>query len=260
VSHVGVGEVFIIAGQSNSTNYGESRRQTRTRMISTFDGTSWRIADDPQPGVQDSSTKGSFIPAFGDALYEKLHVPVAVACVGAGSTSVRQWLPAHHTFATQPTMTKFVTATPDGKWQSTGQLFEGLLLRIRQFPPNGFRAILWHQGESDANQKEGHTVTGAEYVMMLKDLILATRHQAAWDIPWFIAQATYHSPDDVSSPNIRAAQARIAEEGFAFEGPDTDRLGREYREKNGTGVHFNEQGLEAHGKLWADKVAEWLNP
>jgi hypothetical protein len=119
-------------------------------FVVDISGTEWRIADDPQPGVQDNSSKGSFIPAFGDALYERLHVPIGIACVGHGSTSVRLWLPAGRPIATEPTMTKFVIAAPTGAWQSAGRLFDGILNRIRQFGPNGFRAILWHQGESDA--------------------------------------------------------------------------------------------------------------
>ena len=47
VAHVGVGEVFVISGQSNSTNFGEVRQTTRSKMVSTFDGARWRIADDP---------------------------------------------------------------------------------------------------------------------------------------------------------------------------------------------------------------------
>ena len=110
VAHVGVGEVFVIAGQSNSTNFGEVRQITRSRMVSTFDGARWRIADDPQPGVQDGSTQGSFIPAFGDALYARLKVPIAVACVGYGGTSVRQWLPRGDRFGSPPSSSEFFTA------------------------------------------------------------------------------------------------------------------------------------------------------
>ena len=43
VSHVGMGEVFVIAGQSNATNYGEVRQETKSRMVVAFDGRS--VAD-----------------------------------------------------------------------------------------------------------------------------------------------------------------------------------------------------------------------
>jgi hypothetical protein len=62
IQNVGVGEVFVIAGQSNSTNYGEVPQTTQTGMVTTFSGTEWSLANDPQPGVQDNSSKGSFIP------------------------------------------------------------------------------------------------------------------------------------------------------------------------------------------------------
>src|SRR5215469_14967580 len=149
VPHVGVGEVFLISGQSNSTNYGEVAQTTQTRMVTTFSGTAWRIADDPQPGAQDSSKKGSFAPSFGDAMFAHYHVPIAVASVGHGSTSVRQWLPAGDNVEVMPTMTRYVTRNPDGSLTSTGLLFNGMVNRIHQLdqsaPPggHGFRAILW---------------------------------------------------------------------------------------------------------------------
>ena len=71
VRNVGVGEVFVISGQSNSTNYGEVTQTTQTGMVTSFSGTEWSLANDPQPGVQDNSRKGSFIPSFGDALYRR---------------------------------------------------------------------------------------------------------------------------------------------------------------------------------------------
>src|SRR5207248_780295 len=46
VEHVGVGEVFVIAGQSNSTNYGEVKQSPATGMVATFSGLDWRLADD----------------------------------------------------------------------------------------------------------------------------------------------------------------------------------------------------------------------
>ena len=256
VAHVGVGEVFVIAGQSNSTNYGEVRQQTKSGMVVSFSGNTWQIANDPQPGVQDHSTKGSFIPSFGDALYDKYRIPIAVACVGHGSTSVRQWLPKGETVDVPPTMPRFVTSN-GSDLTSTGELFNGLMTRIRQLGPDGFRALLWHQGESDSNQKPEHQITGDDYRRMLDHVIRESRREAGWDFPWFVAQASY-SPKSSTAEPIREAQASLWQSGLALEGPDTDTLKEEYRQ-NGTGVHFNEKGLETHGKLWAEKVEDYLD-
>lgn len=259
VPHVGVGEVFVIAGQSNSTNYGEVSQRTETGMVVSFSGSSWVIANDPQPGVQDHSHQGSFIPPFGDALYRKYHVPIGVACVGSGGTSVRQWLPVGERFTTPPTTSKFVRQTPSGAWESDGTLFRGLMKRINQLGRHGFRALLWHQGESDASQAPGHQITGAEYRALMKILITASWREALWQFPWFVAEASYHNPSQRSSPDIREAQRELWSSGLALEGPDTDQLGPGYRQNHGLGVHFNAQGLEAHGRLWAKAVEPYLD-
>jgi hypothetical protein len=259
VPHVGVGEVFVISGQSNSTNYGEVPQTTQTGMVTTFSGDSWRVANDPQPGTQDNSKKGSFIPSFGDALYRKYQVPIGIASVGHGSTSVRQWLPAGEPVEVMPTMTKFVITNPDGTLVSDGALFNGMMHRIKQFGPHGFRAILWHQGESDSHQKSGHEISGETYRRMLEHLILSVRKQAGWDIPWFIANASYGTPEIPSWPPVRQAQQNLWKTGIALEGPDTDTLGSPYRQNNGKGVHFSDTGLKAHGRLWADAVEKWLD-
>jgi hypothetical protein len=259
VAHVGVGEVFVIAGQSNATNYGEARQQTKSGMVTAFSGDDWRLANDPQPGVQDNSRNGSFIPAFGDALYEKYRVPIGVACVGHGSTSVRQWLPKGERMTVEPTMTRFVTAVGPGVWESSGQLFDGMMRRIQQFGGHGFRALLWHQGESDAHQTPGHDIAAAEYRRMLELVIRASRREAGWDFPWMVAQASYHTPDDPLCLPIREAQASLWKAGIALEGPDTDQLTGDNRQNGGRGVHFSDKGLQAHGRLWAEKVEQWLD-
>jgi len=62
VAHVGVGEVFVIAGQSNSANHGEERQETKTGLVASGHNGKWRLANDPQPGA--SGNGGSFIPPF----------------------------------------------------------------------------------------------------------------------------------------------------------------------------------------------------
>jgi hypothetical protein len=259
VPHVGVGEVFLISGQSNSTNYGEVPQTIETGMVTTFNGEAWRLANDPQPGTQDGSKKGSFAPSFGDALYRKYRVPIGIASVGHGSTSVRQWLPAGDTVEVMPTMPKYILHAADGTLTSDGTLFNGMLTRINQFGPHGFRALLWHQGESDSHQPPEHDISSDDYRRMLEHIILATRKQAGWDIPWFIAQATYHVPTDPSCPPIREAQQSLWRSGIALQGPDTDSLTAQYRQNNGKGTHFNDAGLKAHGLLWAEAVEKWLD-
>lgn len=259
VQHVGVGEVFVIAGQSNSTNYGEVRQKTLTRMVSTFDGVAWRVADDPQPGVQDGSRKGSFAPSFGDALYRRYRVPIGVASVGHGSTSVRQWLPEGENVEVMPTMTRYIVHDADGTLRSDGTLFHGLMTRIDELGVHGFRAVLWHQGESDANQAPEHSISPETYRRMLEHVIVSTRTKAGWEIPWFVAEATYHTPAEPLCPPIRAAQKSLWESGVALQGPDTDTLTAAYRQNHGKGVHFNEAGLKAHGELWAQAVERYLD-
>jgi hypothetical protein len=259
VPHVGVGEVFIISGQSNSTNYGEVPQITESGMVTTFSGETWRLANDPQPGTQDNSKKGSFAPSFGDALYRRYHVPVGIASVGHGSTSIRQWLPAGERVEVMPTMTKYVLRADDGTLTSDGTLFNGMMARIHQLGPYGFRAILWHQGESDSHQPQEHEISAETYRRMLEHVILTTRKQAGWDIPWFVAQASYHTPEDTSTPPIREAQRSLWQAGIALEGPDTDTLTAAYRQNNGKGTHLNDAGLKLHGQMWAHQVELYLD-
>lgn len=142
VEHVGVGEVFVVAGQSNSTNYGAEKQKPASGRVVSFDGTKWAIANDPQPGVFDKSKGGSFIPAFGDAMVKKFGVPVAIASTGAGATSVRQWLMKGEKIEVHPTLNSFVKTVGLGEWECTGELYDHLTKRVKALGPHGFRGAL----------------------------------------------------------------------------------------------------------------------
>ena len=63
-------------------------------------------------------------------------------------------------------------------------------------------------GTSDANQAEAsRTLPGPLYREYLTEIIRQSRQAMGREIPWFVAQATYHVPGDEASPDIRAAQA-----------------------------------------------------
>jgi hypothetical protein len=256
-AHVGIGEVFVIAGQSNSANHGEERQPTKTRRVAAFDGRAWRMADDPQPGA--SGGGGSFVPAFADAVVTRENVPVGIIACGIGATSVREWLPRGAVFPNPPTILSRVEPLPSGQWASKGDAYEAFIARMKSAGPQGVRAVLWHQGESDANQKDTtRTLPGRLYREYLEKIIRDSRRDIGWDAPWFVAQASYHVPGDEGSDDIREAQASLWKDDIALEGPDSDALKGKLRERDGRGVHFSGPGLREHGARWAAKVLPWL--
>ena len=161
-------------------------------------------------------------------MFERYGVPIGVATTGHGGTSVWQWKPG-------------------------SELFTWTMTRIHQLGPGGFRALLWHQGESDVWMDSG------EYFSRMRQLIIQTKAQARWEFPWFVAKVSYHNPDLSSFESTRSAHQRLWDEGIALEGPDTDVLTGDNRDFDGKGIHFSPKGLKAHGQMWAEKVGIYLD-
>ncbi|MBP5275161.1 MAG: hypothetical protein ILO36_09560 [Abditibacteriota bacterium] len=228
VENVGVGEILVGAGQSNSTNSGQFQTKQTSGMGVSTDGVNWKPCDDPMIGVHDGSGGGSYYPALADLLYKEFNVPIAIASTGHGGTTIEQW-------------------------EVGGELFEWFMTRVKQLGKNGFRAVLWHQGESNFE-----TPTG-DYVLYMTAIIKTSCYEAGWRFPWFVAKVSYHNADHPSWPRIRAAHQRLWDLGVALEGPDTDVLGSEYRDYEGAGIHFSPKGLQAHAELWAEKLIPYIH-
>lgn len=257
VDRVGIGEVFVVAGQSNSANHGEEKLRTETGRVAAFDGKKWQLCKDPQPGA--SGGGGSFLPPLGDELAKRLDVPVGFIACGIGATSVREWLPKGATFPNPPTLVARVQQRSDGTWESKGEAYDMLVERMKSTGPAGFRAVLWHQGESDANQRDAtRTLPGKLYREYLERLIRESNRAIGWQAPWMVAQVSYHVPGDEASPEIRAAQASLWKDGIALEGPDSDALKGDLREDGGKGIHFSGKGQRAHAAAWEKKIGPWL--
>ncbi|CAN5911001.1 hypothetical protein BH11VER1_BH11VER1_13520 [soil metagenome] len=256
VDRFGVGEVFIIAGQSNSGNYGSEKLETKSGMVASYDGKEWHPGNDPQKGAGGSG--GSYMPAFGDALFARLGVPIGLVPIAQGGTSVREWLPVGIRFKEQTTTGGGVKKVGDD-YESNGVLFDRLCKAMNVFGKNGFRAVLWHQGESDAGQARGgypleRQITGPQYAAFMEQLIHASRKDSDWEVPWLTAVTTYHSEKDAADEEFRIAMMSLWSRGLSVPGPDTDALRGGLR----AGVHFNAKGLQLHGELWALMVAAWM--
>lgn len=249
---VGVGEIFITAGQSNSTNCGDAPQTSTSGNAWSYNFTTgkWQVANDPQPvtinGKGDGSTRGSTWPSFADALSEQLGgIPVGVVSVGWGGSSIAQWNPDN------------VDTSADG-WETlafqTGDrtLFGRMALAIETLDGK-FAGILWHQGESDAgNTKEG-------YQAALEALIEASRDEAGWDVPWSVALASCNGAGTSFQQILDAQLAVIEGDDLVFLGPNTDELARIYRGLNGNSIHFSELGLDLVGSvMWTQSARELL--
>lgn len=247
---IGVGEIFITAGQSNSTNCGDAATQTQTGDVVSLNlaNGQWQTANDPQPttvnGKTNGNSRGSTWPAFGDALSEMLGVPIGVVSVGWSGSSIQQWDPAK------------VDTSADG-WDTIAfnpndqTLFGRLAYAIQELDGN-VAGILWHQGESNANSTQEY------YQTLLESLVEASWDEAGWEIPWLVALVSRTGFSDTNKTGvihqqIRDAQMAVIDEyDNVFLGPDSDALIEYLRGQNpGNGIHFSVEGLQELGRLWA---------
>lgn len=219
VPHVGVGEVFVVCGQSNAANCGDPCQRPEDDRVVAFDGKSWRPGYDPQPAA--SGEGGSPWPYLGDLLARSLQRPIGFASVAVGGSHTYQWL-------------------PEG-----GELWPKLLNMVKALGPQGARAVLWHQGESDVLDQ----TSAEEYARRLSVIIEALDQEASYRLPWVVAEAAFHPEARAGAvAEVRRGQHLLWEREVAYQGPLTDDLlGPTYRRDS---VHFNEMGLRVHAERW----------
>ncbi|MDG1894245.1 MAG: neutral/alkaline non-lysosomal ceramidase N-terminal domain-containing protein [Fuerstiella sp.] len=235
VEPFGVGEVFLVAGQSYATNCNDEQfnvtdPHNRVAALDSTKGT-WRVATDPQP-VMDSSDGGSIWPPLGDALANDLGVPIGFANVAVKATSSMQW-------------------RPQGKLHPP-------LVRTGQTLGN-FRAVLWQQGESDVIAK----TSTANYVANLTVIRDAAAKQWTCDPPWLLAKSTLHPTvynDPTGETRIRTAIEELVRRPGFRAGPDTDSLKGSYRGDANSRRHFSAAGQRAAANLWRTAIYQMVLP
>ena len=235
VEPFGVGEVFLVAGQSYATNCNDellSVNDEQHRVVA-FDSAkgSWVAAHDPQP-VADGSDGGSIWPPLGDALAKELGVPVAFANVAWGGTSSQQWMPE-------------------------GDLHKRLVQTGQTL--GRFRAVLWQQGESDVIAK----TTAETYIANVRAIRSTATEAWGFEPPWLLAKSTLHPTvynDPEGESRIRGAIDSLTKlKGFR-PGPDTDTLQDENRGDAKSRRHFSGVGQKNAAQMWLAAIRQAVQP
>lgn len=156
IPNVGIGDVYVIAGQSNAMGMG-----THYQMYSNtlglrggmYTASGWQELEDPTGKVADGHARGSLWPLL--ATYALNYgVPIAFIPTAVSATSITQWQPDQRLFSK---MTDLIDALPQP----------------------AIRAILWQQGEADVNMK------ARQYADQLENI--ADELHDRYDVPVFAA-------------------------------------------------------------------------
>ena len=223
--------VFLIIGQSNAGNHGQSRYAAIEDVFNfnPFDGLCYH-ASDPLLGA--TGDDGSPWCRLGDELIRDGFARSILLCpLSVAGATVAEWAPGgpyHHRMT-----------------YSVGRL------RDAGFWPSH---VLWHQGEADALY--GTTVEA--YMESFRALVQSLRELAITG-PIFVATASYFAGPtghEAGQTRIRAAQrALIDPERSIFAGPDTDTIRDRF-----DGCHMGAVGLRDHAAAWQMILKNFSRP
>jgi hypothetical protein len=227
VEPIGVGEVFLIAGQSYADGANDELQtvEEQQRRVSAYDVVkkTWSVANDPQPN---KAPGGTIWPALGDFLVPVARVPVGFVNVAVGGTASRQWLPGE-------------------------ALYKGL--EDAGVQTKRFRAVLWQQGESDVIEN----VSTEKYIDNLTRIRTSLAKTWGHEPPWLLAKSTLHPTVYVKPAEegrIRDAIQKLYQTPGFRPGPDTDILAGENRGGLKSRRHFSPIGQRRAALLWFTAV------
>ncbi len=145
-TYVGIGDVFLIAGQSNASGRGNSNEAYGHASLKASmyrqDGR-WAELRDP---TDSNDGAGSPWPLLATLHMADQGVPVAFVTTADGGTGL---------------------VAPDANWTKNGPQYSGFITTVRNSGINDAKAILWHQGERDAR----NGINQAEYQTALSRML-----------------------------------------------------------------------------------------
>ena len=132
VHHIGVGDNYVIAGQSNSSGTGKGEAEVPLDMMvhALRDAKTWDIATNPLDILY---TKHSPWISFAKTLAHKLGYPIGLIPTARGGSHLSRWLP-----------------------NENKDLFENMV-RVVKENNVGLKGMLWYQGCAEAAEHWGDT-------------------------------------------------------------------------------------------------------
>lgn len=225
--------VFLVMGQSNAANHGSGFYGARENVYS-FDFLRLQAyrAEDPLPGA--SGNGGSVWTRLGDRLIaEGLYRQVLFVPVAFGGTFAADW-------------------APGGAMHGRTRLALSRLRNALGTHLLNFSAVLWQQGEAEANHTE---MPATQYQGLIHEIAADLRENGVF-APIFVALSTLCEAGDHPHRNhaaIRSAQMGLANAANGFlRGPDTDTIDVTDRFD---GCHLSEAGLQRCADLWFQTIA-----
>lgn len=282
LSRVGVGENFIIAGQSNAQGTEKypgdvGALDDRVNVASFSNRISYVSGaeddflpipkgsfDYPENVYRQLSGNAIIGPTggtnyywanLGDSLVNKYNVPVCFFNAAWGGTSIRNWVESSK---------GIVSETPwvSGLYYQPGYPYMNLKKVAEIYgKKNGIRAVLWFQGETDSYKRMLPSV----YKSNLKELISTFRRDIGEDIPWVIAQSSFYATRLSDGTCVVDYNSQIADAQLEFltdsnlmqlfQGPYTDDL--EIPRNNDLDaycVHFSKNYFNQVANTWLNKI------
>lgn len=236
VLHVGVGNLFIIAGQSNAAGYSRDFCMDPPHLCVHLyrNRSKWDMACHP---MNESTMAGSLpneemgIPgvspylSFAKAYYAITNQPVGLIQTSMGGSPIKRWKPEE------------------------GDLYQNMMQKIKE-TKGAYAGVLWYQGCSDTDPE-----SSAQYYDNFEAYVRAVRKELGYEIPFFTTQLNrqINGINDASWGEVREAQRRAAAEMPGVYILSTTNLSLS------DGIHNSAQANVALGEKLARQCASVLN-
>ncbi len=273
VDRVGIGDVYMVAGQSNAQGYintgGFGLGSSKEYVVTHDNGMYCSLADIPFPAMTkiESTTKlgtagrdAWCYGKLGDLISDVTQLPVAIFNSGASGASSENFKVSSdggatdNIFISPPANTQFcadesITSGAGSIGMPYINFKRGLNLYNSMF---GIKSVLFHQGESDAYTY----VLSSTYASNINYVINKTRSDFHPNLPWMIAQVSYVGSTSYS-PVTSAQSSLVNQSNQIFGGPNTDGInnGTIPNSRDNIDLHFtNPVGLDQLAGLWATYI------